>query len=241
MPFRFGLLVASLLLPIVSSSQTVPHEVRGSVAYREKMALPPDAVLSVHVDRFSKDGQVSLSSLQIRLSGKQVPITFALSWMPGPVGKGDRYGVRCEIRSGDSVLFECPSASMIGLKSLESVKVNLVQAHHVSLAFMDQLWTLVELQGNKVSLERAPNLTLQADRKLSGFTGVNRYFGSYEWSRPFVQIDPNGMTMMAGSKEQMELEQAFMNALGTVNRLSVTDGQLVLLRGDKVIARFHAH
>jgi heat shock protein HslJ len=55
-----------------------------------------------------------------------------------------------------------------------------------------------------------------------------------------MQIDPGGMTKMAGEESQMRLESQFVGLLEKVNRAAVEEGELVLSRGEKDLLRFRA-
>jgi len=79
-----------------------PGRVTGNVAYRERIALPPDAVLQVRLEDVSRaDAPASVVAEQtIRTEGRQVPVPFVLEYAPGRIEAGHRYVVRAEIRDG---------------------------------------------------------------------------------------------------------------------------------------------
>lgn len=53
--------------------------VRGELVYRERIALPPDAVASVEIRAFDADGDRVIGHWREELNGRQVPIAFELS------------------------------------------------------------------------------------------------------------------------------------------------------------------
>lgn len=73
--------------------------VEGTVSYRERMALPPNAVLQVSVEDVSlMDAPAKLlAQHQEVLGGKQVPLAFAIPVAPELLQAGHRYGVRATI------------------------------------------------------------------------------------------------------------------------------------------------
>jgi len=102
------------------------------------------------------------------------------------------------------------------------------QAHLVVRTL--KLSSLTE-SGERVTLPDQPWLTLQlGDRQVSGFSGVNQYFGSWGvgelgtivWGGPF------GSTRMAGPPELMELERRFLNALMRATHVRLTETGLGL-------------
>ncbi|HEX8385326.1 MAG TPA: YbaY family lipoprotein [Rubricoccaceae bacterium] len=77
----------------------------GTVTYRERIALPPGAVVHVRVEDVSLAGAPStvLSEETIRPT-QQVPLPFALPYNPAAVDVRHRYAVRAEIRDADGRL-----------------------------------------------------------------------------------------------------------------------------------------
>jgi len=85
---------------------------RGSVGYRERVALPPDAVVEVWL--------VDVSPLILPLAliaettvpsqGRQVPIPFELRYDPRKIQPDHIYGVKAAIRSAGQILFATTTA-----------------------------------------------------------------------------------------------------------------------------------
>lgn len=104
-------------------------------------------------------------------------------------------------------------------------------------------WVLVELSGKALAAPaggRGP-ATLRLDlekKRVSGFSGVNRYFGGYEKDGEKLKLGPLASTRMGGPPEAMAAEAAFLAALGSANRWSITDGILELRHDGDVAARF---
>ncbi|HEX6884857.1 MAG TPA: META domain-containing protein [Planctomycetota bacterium] len=105
-------------------------------------------------------------------------------------------------------------------------------------------WRLVELAGSDLAtLARAPELVIEADGKLSGFAGVNRFSGravpeSLEQGE--LLAGPLAVTRMAGEPQAMEVEQRFLELLGTRLQWRRRGGELEWLAGGDVRARFVA-
>ena len=100
------LLLLSLLLAVVgcTSVRPVPEAadpaLTGTVTYLQRIALPPDAVVTVRLlDVGLADApSVTLAEQTIRPEGRNVPIPYALSYAPDRVDARHRYVVRAEIR-----------------------------------------------------------------------------------------------------------------------------------------------
>lgn len=88
----------------------VASTITGTVAYRERMALPPDAEVEVWVTDTSP-GLVTMAILAqatVVAAGRQVPIPFTLTVDPARVEAAHTYGIRAVIKSGGQVLFQTP-------------------------------------------------------------------------------------------------------------------------------------
>jgi len=81
--------------------------VTGTVLYRERIALPPDAVVTVQLQDVSRQDVAAtvLAEQVIRAEGRQVPFSFALEYDPAAIQANHRYVVRATIRSGDRLLY----------------------------------------------------------------------------------------------------------------------------------------
>jgi heat shock protein HslJ len=77
----------------------------------------------------------------------------------------------------------------------------------------------------------APTATF-ADRRVTGFTGCNRYGATYTVDGEELRLGPLTATQMACTGVGGEVEQEFTAALERVGRWRVDDERLVLLDGD---------
>jgi len=78
----------------------------GTVTYRERMALPINAVLTVRLQDVSRADAPALLLAQqdIPTQGKSVPISFSLDYDPARIDERMTYAVRAEIRGADGSL-----------------------------------------------------------------------------------------------------------------------------------------
>jgi len=82
-------------------------DITGSVTYRQRIALPPDAVLIVRVQDVSRADAPArqLAEQRIELDGRQVPIPFATTIDRDLVGKRARVTVSARIEQRGKLLF----------------------------------------------------------------------------------------------------------------------------------------
>ncbi len=81
---------------------------RGSVAYRERVALPRDAVVEVWMTDVSPLilAVPVIAETTVPSQGREVPIPFELRYDPRMIEPDHTYAVKALIRSAGRVLFE---------------------------------------------------------------------------------------------------------------------------------------
>lgn len=94
------------------NAHAAPAEVTGTVVYRQRIALPPEAVVHVRLEDVSRaDGPATvIAEADIDRGGRQVPIAFRLEYEPSRIDPSHRYALRATIRSGERLLFTSTSA-----------------------------------------------------------------------------------------------------------------------------------
>ena len=104
-------LSALTLLPVAAMAD--PATISGSAWYRERIALPPGAVLEVSLKDVSRADAAAtvLSSQRFAMSG--VPHDFDLSYDPGLIDERFSYAVSARIILGDEVLFRTTSHTAV--------------------------------------------------------------------------------------------------------------------------------
>jgi putative lipoprotein len=102
-------------------SAPVSGTITGSVTYRERMALPPDAELVVELVRLARPGGPALKLAGITIKGGiRVPQAFTLTYSTADIDAGDDYMVRAHIAVDDEVLFATTTAHAVITKGYPS-------------------------------------------------------------------------------------------------------------------------
>lgn len=85
---------------------TPPGKVKGTATYRERMALPQDAVFEATLEDVSKAGAKAevLGRARVAQPGNP-PIAFEVIYDPARIDPRGRYVVRAHIASGGKLLF----------------------------------------------------------------------------------------------------------------------------------------
>jgi putative lipoprotein len=89
--------------PVVDKPLTV---IEGTITYRPKVALAPEAIVKVWLQDVSKTNVVAinLDEVEIRNPG-QVPIPFRVRYDPAVIKEGSRYALLVKIYEGDRTRF----------------------------------------------------------------------------------------------------------------------------------------
>lgn len=100
-------------------------------------------------------------------------------------------------------------------------------------------YTILTIAGIEISssLEKIPSITFsEAEHRVSGNGSCNSYFGSYSSEEASLQIGDLGQTEMYCSESIMQVESAFMRALGNTGSYSVMNDVLTLYsKSDKSV------
>lgn len=104
-------------------------------------------------------------------------------------------------------------------------------------------WRLVRLNEVPIPLQEIPPFVRfdldEAKRKVTGFSGCNRFFGSYELEGSSLRFGHVGATRMACPDSIIE-EQRFLTALTQTTSYQIRGNTLELLQDGKVVATFEA-
>ena len=77
-------------------------------------------------------------------------------------------------------------------------------------------WELSQIskKGQKLPIPEGANITVNfSDGKISGFSGVNSYFGGYKIKNNSILTAETAATLMAGPEELMKIELNFFDIL----------------------------
>ncbi len=238
-------------LPAVAET-TSEATLSGTVTYRERIALPPDAVVTVRLlDVSLADApSVTLAEQTIPAEGRSVPFPYALRYDPDRVDPRHRYVVRAEIRDGSGALRWTTDTALPVLTNggpSDDVEIRAVQVRSeagrgdATGVLAGPMWALVEIttpDGGTVrpDADEALTLTFSPDGRYSGQADCNRIAGSYTVGASGTLDLSEGATTLAACLPP-SLGAPFAQALAQVERAAVADGQLAL-RGPGVALVF---
>ena len=217
--------------------------VTGTVSYRERIALPPDAALAVRlVDVSLADApSVTLAETVDETAGAQVPLAFSLPVDAGRIDPRHRYAVQAEIRDGDGTLLwttDTVHPVLTHGAPRDGVEVRLVQVPGLpdgasaGGALVGPTWRLAEItsaSGVVLSFDGAAPFTLAfgADGTASGQADCNRFGGPYAATPAGgLSFGPTAATLAACPETSAAGD--FFAVFNTVGRYEIAGSRLTL-------------
>jgi putative lipoprotein len=229
--------------------------VTGNALYRERMALPPNAVLTVRLEDVSRADAAAdvIGEQTIKLDGKQAPIPFEIAYAPAKIDPRHRYNVRAQIDVDGTTMFTSAQATPVLTEGhpahaqvmMQRARPSTAEAAASESPLVNTYWKLTEVNGSPIGAPpqgaREPHLVLtQQENRFHGFGGVNQLLGSFKLDWQNLTIRPGPMTQAAGPAEAMNQERAFTRALTTVTSYKIAGQDLTMFAGDKPVLKFQA-
>jgi uncharacterized lipoprotein YbaY len=101
----------SLLILLLVTRTAIDGSITGTATYRERIAMPPNAVFEAVLEDVSRAGAAAEEIARTRVqSPGNVPIRFAISYDPGRIQSTHTYGVRARILVDEKVMFTTDTA-----------------------------------------------------------------------------------------------------------------------------------
>jgi putative lipoprotein len=249
--------------PVCALAQaTSPAAVSGTVTYKQRVALPPEAVVQVQLQDTSRADTAArtIGQATIPTAGAQVPIPYRIEYDPSTIDPSHSYAVRATVTVGDRLLFASTKVHPVltrgaGNEAVVEVFMILPTAGSpggaASATTAKPAATLEDTDWKLASIGDAPAVALPAgkeasfklhsgEHRMSGSGGCNRLIGSYELSAGALKFLPAGRTMMACEEKLMQLENEFLSALNLTTGYRIIGDTLELRNGERVLARFTA-
>lgn len=236
-------LVVAAICGLTSVTYAADVTLSGSAFYRERIALPQDAVLQVELIDPAKPEAV-LGIATVAPSG-QVPIAFGLVVDSGNISTGQAYAMRARIEVGGSTWFSSPEPMPIDpAKTGEPVSLLLVQTADKGaggtsdVSLTGTQWRVLELNGKSADPNVTSTLIFDPDRAVSGNGGCNTFRGDVEIEGATMKFGQLASTMMACEGAKSGQEALYHAALSQTASYSVQDGVLTLVdAAGKAVAR----
>lgn len=218
----------------------------GEVTYRERIALPPDADLTVTLVTLDAGGAPHAIGATAPIEAKgQVPLQFVLDVRSDAIVDEQTYGLIAEIRSGGVPLFRnrhpvpvdpaLPQPTMILVNfdpprpSPEPEQMPVNSERDVTATLFDTIWQVRNINGHAVHEATEVSLSIASDRRAGGNGGCNSYFTEAMFDGPALRFGPVAGTRMACDMPVMRQEADYFAALETTASYELADHTLYLL------------
>lgn len=237
--------------------------VNGTALYRERTALPPEAILEVTLlDTSRADAPATVIATQKIPHPGNPPFRFALTYDPAKIVPSHTYTVRATVHVGANLMYSSTTAHQvitngnpdhvnIGLQRTVSEDTSGLPLAH-SLAnekLEDTYWQLTALGGKPVATksgQRQPSLVLRSTTNQFGphraevFGGCNAMNGSYTLKSSSLIFGPLAGTLKA-CPDGLDTEKDFAAALASTSTWKIHANHLELYDDkEKLAARFES-
>ena len=215
-----------------------PRTLSGTVTYRERMALPPSANVSVKLVDVSRADALSTTIAETSIRpGGQVPIRYQLQFENKEIKPGHSYALQARITVDDQLWFITTTRHPVTLNGSDNTDIIVQRVGMRSDIPQTPVgrWLAEDIRGGGVIDRLQTVLEIDANGKVSGTGGCNRMTGRATVSGESLTFSPIASTEMACSPAVMNQEQKFFAALEDVRawRVDPTRRKLVLLSTDE--------
>ena len=231
--FGFTPLVIGLLV-VPGVPRAAEHVLGGEVLYRERIALPPDAVLSVQL------ADVSLADAPAAIVGEQrvdpagqVPIKFEIRFDPSVLQPNMNYALQARITVDDKLWFIIDTRHEVDplTEEPQTVMVRKVdgQAQTGDVpAIYGKDWKVEFVDGVESLPERRATFRVEEDGRIGGKGFCNGYFASAKIEGDAIGIGQAGATQMACAPELMAADAALFDAFARTAGWRIDGESLVI-------------
>ncbi|KQZ96486.1 hypothetical protein ASD64_16840 [Mesorhizobium sp. Root157] len=228
------------LMPLVVGMLVVPGNavaseriLNGEIMYRERIALPPNAKVTVQLADVSlADAPAAIIGEQEISPAGQVPIKFQIKFDPSVIRSNMTYALQARISVDNQLWFITDTRHQVDPLSdaSQTVLVRKVsgEASAGSETIVGQDWKVDFIAGVDVLPEPRATLRIAEDGRVGGKGPCNSYFASAEIDGATLTIGQAGSTQMACAPDHMKAEQALFEAFAKVASYKLADGTLTM-------------
>lgn len=231
-------------------SMAATDVIRGSVTYRERMALTPGTTLEVELLDVSKpDAPAMVVATESVPVVRQVPIPFTLSYDPAAIQPANRYALAARlVQDGRMIFRSAATTPVLTAGAGGTAEILLVRSDEaapaadeakpvdpaappapVDAAAIAGTWIAEEVNGAPTAAKVVSWLKLTDAGRAQGQGGCNSYTGTFKLEDGTLAFGPLAATRRACPEPQMSQEQRFFAALGAVKGARIEEGTLLLV------------
>lgn len=220
---------AGLVLALHAAAAMAETKVlSGTVSYRERMALPPAAVVEVKlVDVSHADAPSTTIAETSKPVAGQVPIPYELTFDTAEIQPDRSYALEARIAVDGQLWFTTTARHAVLTGETDNTDILVQRVNDpeaVSPATPAGQWLAEDIDGGGVIDSLQTVLEISADGSISGSGGCNRMTGKAAISGDQITFGPIASTNMACTPAAMDQEGKFFEALRRVRSWNIDAG-----------------
>lgn len=231
-------LVAGVVAVLVLMAGTAAAEfqtLEGTASYRERIAVPPGAVLEVELYDVSRQDAPAPLLSAIAIRAEAVPVAFQLLYDPALIDERHSYAVSAKLVVDGETVFRSTSVHPVltrGAPDTVDILMERMGAGARSaggiLPLVGVTWLVEDIRGGGV-IDRAQT-TIGFDERggVHGSGGCNQFNGAAEIAEGSLSLGPLAATQRACLEALMDQESKFFATLDAVKGYRF-DGPFLLL------------
>jgi putative lipoprotein len=211
-----GLAAAALALP-ASPALATGRALRGQVSYRERIALPPEALLEVRLVDVSRADAPARSLAVTRVKTRhRMPIPYRLRFDEARIQRGHTYALEARITVHGKLWFITTTrhTALAGNADETNILVEFVKSAAAATLPLNGRWLAESIRNRRVIGDPKTLIEIAADGKVTGSGGCNRISGKATVDGAHISFGPMISTKMACPPAVMDQESKFLAALG---------------------------
>jgi heat shock protein HslJ len=236
--------------------------VGGYVAFRQRITMPPESVLSVRIEEVPHpDAQpILVSEVRGPLGTRRTPIPFSIKIVSSAINPRSNYFLSSDLTVNGVVRLTStrnypvlsPEAPGLINVLLDTAQPKTPQAitsmsqFEAKAPLFDTVWKLVELNGGDSikfpSQKKEVTMSLSGEgSRLNGFGGCNTLTGIFTHAAASLRFTLSSGTGKTCDDALMDYERQVMKMLGAATNYRIEGHQLTLINSDdQIVARFDA-
>jgi putative lipoprotein len=226
-------LLAAALFPVAAMAET--KTLSGTVAYRERIALPAGAIIEVKlIDVSLADAPAkTIAETTITPEG-QVPVPYTLEYNASQIEPGRSYAVQARIMLSGQLLFINTKRHTVFGHGADKTDILVERVANRASSSPTGNWLAEDINGGGVIDRLQTILEIAEDGTVSGTGGCNRMNGKATIDGDKIKFGPIASTEMACAPAVMDQESKFFAALQKVRtwKIDPTRQKLALLDED---------